>query len=129
MFSCCVQIILLVLSRSGALNSTYSKFLMYNIDSMPVPSTLTEHLVSDLCRGFLNFTFNSKLAPSVFWSPGYNKFKLLIKRYHRVIQFSSCTSEIVSEYDQEKQQSQTADNPMAQRGRAAQPSRDTRNTN
>ena len=36
---------------------------------------------------------------------------------------------IVSEYDQEIPQSQTADNPVAQRGRAAQPSRDTRKTN
>ena len=31
---------------------------------------------------------------------------------------------IVSEYDQEIPQSQTADNPVAPRGRAAQPSRD-----
>ena len=37
-------------------------------------------------------------------------------------------SEIVSEYDQEIPQSQTADNPVAQRGRVAQPSRDTRKT-
>ena len=36
---------------------------------------------------------------------------------------------IVSEYDQEIPQSQTADNPVAPRGRAAQPSQDTRNTN
>ena len=36
---------------------------------------------------------------------------------------------IVSEYDQEITQSQTADNPMAPRGRAAQPSRDTRKSN
>ena len=36
---------------------------------------------------------------------------------------------IVSEYDQEIPQSQTADNPLASRGRAAQPSRDTRKTN
>ena len=36
---------------------------------------------------------------------------------------------IVSEYDQEIPQSQTADNPMAPRGRATQPSRDTRKTN
>ena len=34
-----------------------------------------------------------------------------------------------SEYDQEIPQSQTIDNPMALRGRAAQPSRDTRKTN
>ena len=38
-------------------------------------------------------------------------------------------AKIVSEYDQEIPQSQTADNPMAQRGRATQPSRDTRKTN
>ena len=35
---------------------------------------------------------------------------------------------ILSEYDQEIPQSQTADNPMAPRGRAAKP-RDTRKTN
>ena len=34
-----------------------------------------------------------------------------------------------SEYDKEISQSQTADNPMAPRGRANQPSRDTRMTN
>ena len=34
-----------------------------------------------------------------------------------------------SEYDQEIPQSQTTDNPVAPRGRAAQPSRDTRKTN
>ena len=39
------------------------------------------------------------------------------------------TLKIVSEYDQEIPQSQTADNPVAPRGRAAQPSRDTRKTN
>ena len=36
---------------------------------------------------------------------------------------------IVRKYDQEIPQSQTADNPVAPRGRAAQPSRDTRKTN
>ena len=35
----------------------------------------------------------------------------------------------VREYDQEIPQSQTADNPVAPRGRAAQPSQDTRKTN
>ena len=39
------------------------------------------------------------------------------------------TVKIVSEYDQEIPQSQTADNPVAPRGRTAQPSRDTRATN
>ena len=36
---------------------------------------------------------------------------------------------IVSEYDREIPQSQTADNPVAPRGRAEQSSRDTRKTN
>ena len=36
---------------------------------------------------------------------------------------------IVSEYDQEISQSQTTDSPVAQRGRAAQPTPDTRKTN
>ena len=47
-------------------------------------------------------------------------------------QFSSSKekyAKIVSEYDQGIPQSQTADNPMAPRGRAAQPSQDTRKTN
>ena len=41
----------------------------------------------------------------------------------------SCLTKKVSEYDQEIPQSQTADNPVALRGKAAQPSRDTRKTN
>ena len=36
---------------------------------------------------------------------------------------------IVSEYDQEIPQSQTADNPVVPGGRAAQPSQDTRKIN
>ena len=36
---------------------------------------------------------------------------------------------IVSEYEQEIPQSQTADNPKAPRGRATQPPQDTRETN
>ena len=39
------------------------------------------------------------------------------------------TIQIVSEYDQEIPQKQTADKPMAPRGRATQQSRDTRKTN
>ena len=41
----------------------------------------------------------------------------------------STIAKIVNEYGQEIPQSQTADNPVALRGRAAQPSRDTRKTN
>ena len=44
--------------------------------------------------------------------------------------FAICTNvKIVSEYDQEMPQSQTADKPMAPRGRATQQSRETRKTN
>ena len=43
--------------------------------------------------------------------------------------FMQGTTRIVNEYDQEIPQSQTADNPVAPRGRAAQPSQDTRKIN
>ena len=46
-----------------------------------------------------------------------------------IMTFINRYKKIVSEYDQEIPQSQTADNPVAPRGRAAQPSRDTRKTN
>ena len=46
-----------------------------------------------------------------------------------IIWLSLDYKKIVSEYDQEIPQSQTADNPVALQGRAAQPSRGTRKTN
>ena len=46
-----------------------------------------------------------------------------------LLNYYQVKEKIVSEYDQEIPQSQTADNPVASRGRAAQPSRDTRKTN
>ena len=46
-----------------------------------------------------------------------------------VVKATLHSAKIVSEYDQEIPQSQTADNPVAPRGRAAQPPRDTRKTN
>ena len=47
---------------------------------------------------------------------------------HCLVFIETAPSEIVSEYDQEIPQSQTADKPMAPRGRATQQSRDTRKT-
>ena len=47
----------------------------------------------------------------------------------RLASFRYLYPKIVSEYDQEIPQSQTEDNTVAPRGRAAQPSRDTRKTN
>ena len=57
----------------------------------------------------------------------FNKFnntraRMLYSYYHMTLR-------IVSEYDQEIPQSQTADTSVAPRGRAAQPPRDTRKTN
>ena len=52
-----------------------------------------------------------------------------VHRFQGVLDYLIIASKIVSEYDQEIPQSQTADNPVAPLGRAAQPSRDTRNTN
>ena len=53
-----------------------------------------------------------------FWNGFNNEF-----REHEML------SKKVSEYDPEIPQSQTADNPVAPLGRAAQPSRDIRKTN
>ena len=71
--------------------------------------------------------------PSSFNRSYQVKFRSLVMlqiyciiQIHRII---CIYSKIVSEYDQEIPQSQTADNPLAPRGRAAQPSRDTRKTN
>ena len=54
------------------------------------------------------------------------QFKVCYILYHGKIKLYR---KIVSEYDQEIPQSQTADNPVAPRGRATQQSRDTRKTN
>ena len=45
----------------------------------------------------------------------------MISKFHEITE-----AKIVSEYDQENPQSQTSDDPMAPRGRATQPPRDTR---
>ena len=66
---------------------------------------------------------------------GYRYHKIreaFSKFYHRhldLIVKYNIGLKIVSEYDQEIPQSQTADNPVAPRGRVAQPPRDTRKTN
>ena len=60
------------------------------------------------------------------WPLIYAKISCISISIEQIDRFSP---KIVSEYDQEIPQSQTADNPVAPRGRAAQPSRDTRKTN
>ena len=51
-----------------------------------------------------------------------------VKNFKEIRAYIKITTKIVSEYDQENPQSQTADNPVAPRERAAQPSRDIRKT-
>ena len=58
-----------------------------------------------------------------------NKIFCGISVVNKIYLWNIFLTKIVSEYDQEIPQSQTADNPVAPRGRAAQPSRDTRKTN
>ena len=65
-----------------------------------------------------------------------DQFEKIAKRYIKVgyyldiMRQPAClVLKIVSEYDQEIPQSQTADNPVASRERAVQPSRNTRKTN
>ena len=50
-------------------------------------------------------------------------------KLHALWSTQSQSAKIVSEYDQEIPQSQTADYPVAPRGKATQPSRDTRKAN
>ena len=62
-------------------------------------------------------TFNSPTLPTV------------VKIGFMQVKVDFYIPKIVSEHDQEIPQPQTADNPVAPRGRAAQPSQDTRKTN
>ena len=67
----------------------------------------------------------------IFTIFAYELFKVKMKKMQIIpeIYLGQNTSKIVNEYDQEIPQSQAADNPVAPRGRAAQPSRDNRKTN
>ena len=57
------------------------------------------------------------------------KLRKTLKKLQSLAYTEMNQTKLVSEYDQEIPQLQTADNPVAQRGRATQPSRDTRKTN
>ena len=56
-------------------------------------------------------------------------YLILINPYFEQMVCQIYPTEKNSKCDQEIPQSQTADNPMAQRGRTTQPSQDTRRTN
>ena len=55
--------------------------------------------------------------------------RIIVSGAYILYYFEVGIPKIANEYDQEIPQSQTADNPVAPRGRAAQPSQDTRKTN
>ena len=59
----------------------------------------------------------------------FNELRKSVKNARLGAFYRFFATKIVNEYDQEIPQSQTADNPVAPRGRAAQQSRDTRKTN
>ena len=63
----------------------------------------------------------------VLWEPEF--YGDLVYKAHIDAHKGIANTKIVNEYDQEIPQSQTADNSVAPRERAAQPSRDTRKTN
>ena len=75
-----------------------------------------------LNRSFENLNFNDE--SHIKWKKVDEHILQLYKP-----QLDGALLKIVSEYDQEIPQSQTADYPVAPRGRADQPSRDTRKTN
>ena len=63
------------------------------------------------------------------WIQTFDTLIVFLKEFFEKVNFEKKSADNKnSEYDQEIPQSQTADNPMAPRGRAAQPSRDTRKT-
>ena len=84
-------------------------------------------------RIFHAFARNYYTKKNHFYRSVSSKIKKLCNNSDQTCFSDTLTSnmplKIVSEYDQEIPQSQTADNPVAPRGRAAQPSRDTRKTN
>ena len=91
--------------------------------------------ISGISKCVLEIIFSSKCIVSNLYGPHThtlsNKVKMKIKGVmgQNIGEGIMNIDKKVSEYDQEIPQSQTADNPMASRGRAAQPSRDTRKTN
>ena len=75
-----------------------------------------------LCKSIFFFYFRGKGGPR------FESFPIFFTSLLRGADFT-LASKLVSEYDQELPQSQTADNPMEPRRRGTQLSRDTRKTN
>ena len=108
----------------------------------------TINLINNLCQfrliAYTDFTQSYHLMFETFlFSFAHTLMPLIdivcstytyISMIQSIINSTACScliisSKIESEYDQEVPQSQTADNPVAPRGRVAQTSRDTKKTN
>ena len=109
------------LESGGQVHNVCKKFFMA---TLCVGDAYVSHAIKMKLNGRFNGNENlGKHTP-------HNKTeqtKLLRIREH--IESFPQVAKIVSEYDQEIPQSRTADNPMAPRGKAAQPPGDTRKTN
>ena len=85
----------------------------------------------------IGFALLNKRLPALKMSPLHKNQMLIHWSRFKIIILYQCLDNVkmckfakkVSEDDQEIPQSQTADNPMAPRGRVAKPLRDTRKTN
>ena len=117
--------------------------LLHHVIKSSSSCSIKQHIKSSSCQiqQVINFPYHpvqsNKFYQISILSNRTNYQILIILSNPTVYQFFilsnsklfKSSSKIVSEYDQEMPQSQTADNPFAPRGRAAQPSRDTRKTN
>ena len=125
--------------RYHKLRKIFSKFYKRYYDLI---SKFQVGLKSLLRQGLSEPDFYGDLVYKLKKIVGSNNFSAqfikIISHYKKigyninVLQQTAClvvNPKIVSEYDQKIPQSQTADNPVAPRGRATQPSRDTRKTN
>ena len=112
-----------VISRQGQYNVRYSRNKPYN------QSILTLTFASKAIPGNQKLLRHQTVCQMLISSVKKKSTVITAKGQILSILTLIFDSKIVSEYDQEIPQSQTADNPVAPRGRAAQPSRDTRKTN
>ena len=111
---------------------------MFN-GELPLPKQPIQYVMSLMCVPYTDF-FSCLMALGVGICVTETHFSLLLvnnyipifplsRLFAALIRPTHFSPKIVSEYDQEIPQSQIADNPVAPRGRAAQPSQDTRKTN
>ena len=109
-------------------------FVLYFFVSSLFYNHLAEEEISG--PGVINFFMLNSTAHEISTAHKKLKYRQMKKfiapslsdklKYRQMKKFIAL--KIVCEYDQEIPQSQTADNPVASRGRAAQSSRDTRKT-